>query len=65
METYEQKVERVAIALWVAISPHVRNPSGWKKLPSPWRYNYIRAAKAALVEEAREIEDEEAYEEVI
>jgi hypothetical protein len=58
-EIYEQKVLRVAIVMWVAIEPQTRTPEAWHEMSRSYRERYINAAKAALEEEAREIEEEE------
>lgn len=60
METYEQKVERVAIAFWVALEPS-RGEGGrarWLMQLNGYKERYRRAARAALEEEAREIEED-------
>lgn len=55
METYEQKVERVARALWASLAPS-RAEDDWGSQSEYYRNRYRAAAKAALEEEARDIE---------
>jgi hypothetical protein len=56
VETFEQKVERVAVAIFLAKLPH-RTPEMWEENRALHRI-YRRCAVAALEEEAREIEEE-------
>lgn len=56
METYEQKVERVAIAIWLGLASS-RSPEHWPDEAVWNRQRYLNAARAALEEEARDIVD--------
>jgi hypothetical protein len=58
VETYEQKVERVAVACWmVGLVGELRTADRWPKVNSGMQEKYRRVARAALEEEARDIEE--------
>lgn len=54
METYDEKIERVAMVLWIALIPG-RTRAAWHGTATMVRERYRKATKAMLEEEARDI----------